>query len=155
MITIPRKTALRAIKNGRLPKYLVAKGITVVMEYQDGNNWLDALRGEYGAVNQAAGVLFNRQTKGFCCLGVEQSVNWGGKVEANADGEPQSMPSFEYLEQTGKMYFDHRGQRCLAPTLVRGADGVTVDAASANDNGWSFVAIADALECLIATYYNN
>lgn len=153
MITVSRKEAKEWIKNGELPQDMVKDGITVVMSRKHAEKWLTKL--EDGTQKQAKETLYNSSSGGFCCLGLEQACNWGGKVEAEA-GEsgallPLGYPSMEYLRSTGKMYFNSVGQCATAPYLDKGKAGYR-SAAALNDEGVTFKTIAKRLRKRLAVY---
>lgn len=158
MITISRSYAKRLLKRSSLPLSLVNKGITIIMQKDDAERWLFHL--ESGKQKQIQNRLYDTHTKGFCCLGLEQSCNWGGKVETVDDGfgniYVKEVPSFEYMDQTGKMYYDCHGLWAYAPELIADKGdyaGDYVAASALNDNGgYSFADIAKYIRNHIAVY---
>lgn len=146
MLRIKREEALKYVKEGRLPNDLVEKGISVIMSRRHANKWLSKL--EDGTQRQAKCTLYDKDTKGFCCLGLEQACNWGGKVETDPNlGRPRGLPTYEYLRSTGKMYFDEFGLKWRMPYMGDGKH-----AADHNDSGMSFKNIAKRLRDRIAIY---
>lgn len=108
----------------RMPKELLAK-------------WLAALRsGEYP---QTIGSL--RDSNGFCCLGVLQYVR-DGEVECHPDGVVRGLPTLDWLECAGVEFYGPGGQKCPSPILP----ATKKFADFANDNGTSFLALADEIE---------
>lgn len=150
MITISRERAMEIFRAGRLPKDLIDKGISVIMPKNDAHKWFYHL--ESGRQKQADGVLYDPKDRSFCCLGLEQSCNWGGKVESRKHDDkvvPAYMPSLEYLKETAKMYYSLDGCETLDPAL-RGRGEET--ASTMNDNGNSFKEIAKVLRKCTAVY---
>lgn len=150
MITISKQTAMRAINSKRLPSTFVGR-VTVIMQKDDAERWLAALRD--GKQRQATRQLYDPETKGFCCLGLEQSCNWGGKVETIRANSPHfgAMPTIKYLQLTKKMYFTGEGKSALAPE-VKKADGQWQGVSVLNDSHLSFAKIADLLEPHMTVY---
>lgn len=150
MITISKQTAMRAINSKRLPSTFVGR-VTVIMQKDDAERWLAALRD--GKQRQARGQLYDPETKGFCCLGLEQSCNWGGKVETIRANSPhfEAMPTIKYLQLTKKTYFTREGESTDDPE-VKKADGQWQGVSVLNDLPLSFAKIADLLEPHMAVY---
>lgn len=148
MITISKKIALSAIKSGKLPKNLVDQKITIVMRKRDAKRWLAALRD--GKQKQTEGKLYSPREKAFCCLGLEQSCNWGGQVQTDG-ADFMGLPTLSYLRLTGKGYFNAVGEMDLTPSIKNRQDFWST-ASGANDNGHCFVELADLLEKHMAVY---
>ena len=107
--------------------------------------WLHHLRS--GKVAQGAGALHDG--KGYCCLGVLQCAVTGGKVEQEpGSDDPAYLPSFEWLKAEGIKFKDEGGRVEQFPWLP----SIGLHAASANDRGWSFGDIADAIEACAVGY---
>jgi len=110
---------------------------TIFMPEETMKKWLAALRcGEY---KQAKGALYDETTDGYCCLGVLQHV-LDGEVECTGKDEPAGVPSIEWCKNRSvKFSSSHFYHYPQLPTLE-------CSAVTANDNGYSFLEIADALE---------
>jgi len=149
-VIIPRSIALKVIhaspreKLYRLPKKYVAAGVRIVMAEPHAYAWINAL--ECGEEHSQATSVLCDGKGGFCCLGVEQDVNYG-MVEVSADYDdaqsPQeyldtldyiTYPTDEYLRYTNKMYFNERGVPTNNPVLnlqsLDVPDGFKEDSAS-------------------------
>ncbi len=150
MITISKQTAMRAINSKRLPSTFVGR-VTAIMQKDDAERWLAALHD--GKQRQATGQLYDPETKGFCCLGLEQSCNWGGKVELSCANSRYSAatPTIKYLQLTKKMYFTGEGEFAVAPE-VKTTDDQWDCVSVLNDLHLSFAKIADLLEPHMAVY---
>lgn len=150
MITISKQTAMRAINSETLPSTFVGR-VTIIMQKDDAERWLAALRD--GKQRQAIGQLYDPETKGFCCLGLEQSCNWGGKVQRSCANSRHfdDMPTIKYLQLTKKMYFTGEGESASAPE-VKTADDQWDCVSVLNDRRMSFAKIADLLEPHMAVY---
>lgn len=64
--------------------------------------WINALRS--GKYKQTTGVMYDADTKGFCCLGVLQHVLLGGKVETwrkNGVNTFRKVPTDEFYIRFG------------------------------------------------------
>lgn len=89
----------------------------------------------------------------YCCLGVLQVVA-DGKVQTHDErstdtgGDDDELPTRKWLEAHGIVFLDSNKKASCNPHLP------TLDkaAAEANDAGFSFVRIADAIEDTLETY---
>ena len=126
---------------------------TIFMPEETMKKWLTALRsGEY---KQGTGAL-EVSTKGdshYCCLGVLQHM-LDGAVEYDEYGNgPLGVPSQKWCKNNFVRFCDENGRvdnsPCPVPVLnirISPNSGDYHTAASANDSGYTFSRIADALE---------
>lgn len=152
MITISRNAAQKWFRAGRVPaKY--KDTISVIMRREDAERWLKKL--EDGTQKQTEGILYDN-SGGFCCLGLEQSCNWGGKVEADVylddcgtkQLQPTDMPTVAYLKETGKRYVNCFNKFDNDPYIW----SERMHISGMNDSGWPFKDIAKALRKHMAVY---
>lgn len=152
MITISRNEAQKWFRAGRVPaKY--KDTISVIMRREDAERWLKKL--EDGTQKQTEGILYDN-SGGFCCLGLEQSCNWGGKVEADVylddcgtkQLRPTDMPTVAYLKETGKRYVNRFNGFDNDPYIWSERTHIS----DMNDTGWPFKDIAKALRKHMAVY---
>lgn len=118
---------------------------TIFMPRTKLSAWLAALRS--GKYKQGYHTLYDRDTKGYCCLGVMQK-RIGGKVEMFSDGISYGAPTPEWLE-ANDVYFCHA---FTADPLTTGAripylPRARATAAEANDTRrMPFEELADYIE---------
>lgn len=96
-------------------------GATLAMDKKLRSKWLKALRS--GKFKQAKKTLYDKETGGYCCLGVLCSIN-GSKETLNSDNKGLGM----YGGSCGI----NEDQRCHLANM--------------NDNGKNFKQIADYIE---------
>ena len=156
MIKISRAIALKILRDRMLPRRLVGK-VTIVMKESEALAWLAALRD--GKQKQARGVLYRSSDAasehypvGFCCLGLEQAVNFGGKCEVDIHGRFRDIPSYDYLKLTNKAYFSMAGLYSRSPAVYAELQECSIGITQLNDGGTSFSKIADLLENHMAVY---
>lgn len=120
---------------------------TIRMPKELAEKWLAALRsGEFRQGREALCVADS-----FCCLGVLQMVV-DGKVERYRDGRACAVPSQSWLndhqiafqgsEENEEGSLLRAAQAPFLPSLKRSASG-------ANDYGYSFAELADAIEAAL------
>jgi hypothetical protein len=155
-----------------LPPALVEEGYSILMPRDKAINWLKELRS--GKYYQGHTFLHaNTATKTvdfsdeFCCLGLEQAVNYG-TVEYEADDQldaigvhmARALPSIEYLNEKGYRFFDESGSiidnpyvKALKSTVaeLNDAGGYSADHDTYTHNH-NFAEMADILEKIILTY---
>lgn len=146
-----------------LPQKYVAAGVTIIMAEPQALAWINALTsGKY----QQARMTLCDDDGGFCCLGVEQDVNYGMvEVARGPDSSPtmwhladyEGYPTSVYLKYTRKAYFDSKGMLDCSPTLQYknepGGKGVWRSASNLNDdNKLPFPVIAELLRKHMAVY---
>lgn len=117
----------------------MSRKITIRMPKRRLAKWLKALRsGEY---TQGTMALFNESDTSYCCLGVLQHCLAGG-VEYHHSGQPEGVPSIEWLSDWGISFKEWNGTISDVPYLPE----LHANAARANDQLSSFAKIADAIE---------
>ncbi len=123
-------------------------------------NWVAALRsGEFGQITGQLGTVDHEtgEVDGYCCLGVacEVAIRMGHNLqkdrEAHAliyDGEEMNPPdSVLALSGLPEWAVEVSTEKLYGEVELYDDETKTVDLAELNDNyGWSFTAIADALE---------
>ena len=121
---------------------------TIFCKREVGQRWLNALRS--GKYPQARGKL--QTDEGFCCLGVLEHC-LTGIVEMTDDGLGNMVscgyPSMPWLKEHNIkfLYFNGDGNsRAHCSPLLNFKDGTRITADVANDCGYSFSDIADAVE---------
>ena len=131
----------------KLTKAEIAAGFTVKMPKELLDKFLATLRS--GKVKQGESSLFDGQ--GYCCLGVLQAVQSGGKCEVSEyTGKFLGLPSEEWCKKSGISWTG--GSDGFDPVISAGKHG-EITASEANDGlAWSFKKIADAFEKVTATY---
>lgn len=112
------------------------------------DDWVAALRS--GKYKQGQGYLklgYDEYSMQYCCLGILEFVA-DGKVEPIGQDEDQ-LPSCEWLLEHGIKFKNSDGDFCTSgdgkgytPYLPK----LEGDAAYCNDNGYTFLEIADAIE---------
>lgn len=128
---------------------------TIRMPKKKLDKWLRALRS--GSFQQGEGTLYSPADQTFCCLGVLQYVCSSGKVELE-DGELEefgSLPSMEWAEKHGisgvrDTNTPPNSWNPVLPSLCVAHQ--VCDAATLNDDGVSFLELADAIERHTETY---
>lgn len=116
-------------------------GKHIFLPKKDAKNILEILRS--GKIKQGKNALFDGT--GYCCLGAMQCYKTGGFVEAfnlSLDGTFKGMPSSKWLKKVGWTFTDIHGYVANDPYLPT----LHMTAATANDKGYSFEEIADAME---------
>lgn len=170
MITITEQDYKNIRKKNKLPKRLLDQNINVVMPQNAAVKWLTDLRS--GQYTQTDGILYNVETEGYCCLGLQQ-MGAIGKIELadvfdhQGNGEYRTIaalteggtdvpiraagiPSIQYLRSQGIFYADENGYESEIPYLY--VNGNYQSVALLNDDGHSFAQIADYLEAYMAVY---
>jgi hypothetical protein len=115
----------------RMPKATLTKWLTALRsgEYRQGYN---TLRDENG---------------GYCCLGVLQHC-LTGEVESDCGGRAFGVPTKVWLDKHRVYFLEHPASSVANPYLPP----LSTSAAEANDDGKSFLEIADAIEASTETY---
>jgi hypothetical protein len=118
------------------------KAPTIVMPKEHLTAWLEALRsGDYKQTTQSM-----CREGGYCCLGVLEMVV-SGEVEKIANGNYRGTPSPEWLTKHDIKFFDsEEGELCTNPRLLIEGHPNVRRAATLNDKGLAFPAIADLIE---------
>jgi hypothetical protein len=160
MILMPRQTAMQLILHA--PKYLPKKyqkaGVTMVMPEPAALAWLDALKNsEALGYQRCQGALFDGKN-GFCCLGIEQDVNYGAVEVDNYESEKSddpnvfcSYPTLQYLLYTNKMFYNASGIVNTNPA-VKYENTWTTAGALNDEHKLSFPEIGKLLRPHIAVY---
>lgn len=124
---------------------------TVRMPKESWEKWEAALlSGEY---KQGRRFLYDKETGGYCCLGVLQHC-LTGEVETNDVGGIFALPSMEWLREQGISFSDTGEVESPVPYVKM--EGVFVDmfqpVSAFNDDGFPFSEIVKALRPHVVTY---
>lgn len=112
---------------------------TIFMTKEQWEKWDNALRsGEY---KQAKSAMFNKDTGGYCCIGVLQKV-LSGCVEHDGGGYPRGLPTTRWLVDNGIRFRDQYGKPCAGPWLGTARDYAT----KMNDEGANFIDLAEHIQ---------
>lgn len=124
------------------------EGIYIQMPKADLEMVLAMLRNPANADKQGSGALFTNGS-GYCCLGAMQCAKTGGKVEMSLSGLALYLPTMEWLESVGWVFYNKEGYRTSSPFLPK----FNECADFANDGlGKTFYEIADAIEACAEGY---
>ena len=130
---------------------------TIRMPKESWDKWEAALlSGEY---KQGREALYDKETGGYCCLGVLQHC-LAGEVETNARGNPFIMPSLKWLEERGISFRGESLSDSLGGGLSYLSQAPTVKVLSnryrfvsdLNDDGVPFSEIVEAMRPHVETY---
>ena len=121
----------------------MSKQITIRMPQPLLDKWLAALRsGEY---RQTQEVMSDRRG-GYCCLGVLQKCATGRVTPDHAADD--ELPSMAWLKRNNVEFKTQGLWAAQSPFLP----SLCMSAASANDDGFTFPEIADAIEACAEGY---
>ncbi len=124
---------------------------TIRMPKESWDKWEAALlSGEY---KQGRRFLYDKETGGYCCLGVLQHC-LTGEVETNDIGGSFALPSEEWLREQGISFSDSEGIESPVPYVYLESvyDDTFQPVSAFNDDGFPFSEIVKAMRPYVVTY---